>query len=141
MDGALATTTVEADSAGVALGFLSGAADAAAVGVEALVSVLEVVATALAVVGVVAGVAGVVSAKMAGDFESAVTRLYTTAGEVHKNLQMVGDGILTMASQVGTGAMQLVQGMYWIESGGGRGATRMYMISIAVGGSKSANSD
>src|SRR5258708_7119748 len=141
MDGALVTTTVEADSAGVALGFLSGAADAAAVGVEALVSVLEVVATALAVVGVVAGVAGVVSAKMAGDFESEVTRLYTTAGELHKNLKMVGDGILTMASQVGTGAMQLVQGMYWIESGGAHGAAGLNDLRIAAEAAKAENSN
>src|SRR5438067_2429712 len=75
---------------------------------------------------------GVASTKMAGDFEQSVTKLYTTAGESKANLQMVGDGILSMSSQVGTGAQKLVDAMYWIESGGLHGAKALEAMRVAA---------
>jgi TP901 family phage tail tape measure protein len=96
---------------------------------------------ALLAVGAAVVAAGVESVKMAGNFQQSITKLYTTAGEAKGNLQMVGDGILSMAAQVGTGAQTLVQAMYWIESGGAHGAAGLNDLRIAAEGAKAENSN
>ena len=84
---------------------------------------------------------GVASVKMAGDFQSAVTTLETGAGESAKNLQMVSDGILNLATQTGTATKQLTDGMFMVESAGFRGADALNILKMAAEGAKVGNSD
>lgn len=71
---------------------------------------------------VVAGAAllglGAVAIKSFGDFQAGITSLETGAGELHKNLGMVSDGILKMSVQTGTSTKDLIAGMYMIDSAG-----------------------
>ena len=97
-----------------------------------------IVAVAAAAVAIGLGVQAV---RAAGDFQQSVTKLFTTAGELHQNLAMVGTGILTMAGQVGTGAQQLVGAMYYVESGGYHGAAGLEVLRIAAMGAKAENAD
>src|SRR5258708_4266409 len=46
-----------------------------------------------------------------------------------------------MGSEGGKGAMQLVQGMYWIESGGAHGAAGLNDLRIAAEAAKAENSN
>jgi len=79
--------------------------------------------------------------KVAGDFQESLTRLYTTAGETKTNLKMLGDGILNMSGQVGTGSQKLVEAMYWIESGGLHGSQGLEALRVAAQAAKAENAD
>ena len=92
-------------------------------------------------VGVAAVGAGVEFAKMAGDFNMATTRLVTSAGETQSNLQMVRDGILSMAGAVGYSSEQLAAAMYKVESGGQHGADALKVLQAAAQGAKAENAD
>lgn len=96
---------------------------------------------ALMTAGVVAAGAGIEFAKMAGDFQSAITRLNTSAGESKANLQMINDGILQMAGAVGYSSEQLVTAMYKVESGGQHGAAGLKVLQAAAEGAKTENAD
>lgn len=100
---------------------------------------------ALAVAAVAAGAAvagvGVIGTKMAGDFQSGLERLVTSAGEAQGNLQMVGDGILKISTDTGTTTDQLVAAMYNIESGGQHGADGLHVLQVAAQGAKTENAD
>jgi len=100
-----------------------------------LAAIVAVAATAVAVW------LGVKAVKAAGDFQQSITKLFTTAGELHSNLQMVGDGMLTMAGQVGTGAQLLSNAMYYIASGGYHGAAGLEALRVAAMGAKAENAD
>jgi TP901 family phage tail tape measure protein len=91
--------------------------------------------------GVVVGVLGIASAKMAANFETNIVKLETTAGEVHKNLKMVGDGLLAMAGQVGYSATELAKGIYKVESAGYHGADALQVMAAAARGAKTENAD
>lgn len=91
--------------------------------------------------GVVAAGAAVEFAKMAGDFNMATTRLVTSAGETQSNLQMVRDGILSMAGAVGYSSEQLAAAMYKVESGGQHGADGLKVLQAAAQGAKAENAD
>jgi TP901 family phage tail tape measure protein len=79
---------------------------------------------------------GTQAVKMAGDFQSSMTSLVTGAGESQANLQMVSDGILSMAGQVGASTKDLAAGMYMIESSGQRGAQALDTLRAAAEGAK-----
>lgn len=96
---------------------------------------------ALAAVGAGAVVLGAKVVSMAGNFQQSVTKLYTTAGEAKANLQMVGDGVLGMSTQVGTGAQKLIDAMYWVESAGFHGAAGLQILKIAAMGAKAENAN
>lgn len=81
------------------------------------------------------------SIKMAADFESATTRLITSAGETHANIDMVRKGILDMAGQVGDSAQTLATAMYTIESGGQHGADGLKVLQAAAEGAKAEGAD
>jgi len=83
-----------------------------------------------------AGVA-VVSLKMAGDFQASMTKLVTTAGEAPAALKQVGDGILKMAVDTGTGTKELADGMYMVESAGFHGADGLKVLQAAAEGARS----
>lgn len=77
---------------------------------------------------------GVASIKMAVDFETAVTRLETGAGEAHKNIELVKQGMLEMAGQVGKTPKELAEGLYLIESAGFHGAQGLKVLKASAQG-------
>ena len=98
---------------------------------------LAVGGTALAGAAFVA--LGAKAAMMAGDFEQSITKLYTTAGEQQGKLKMVGQGILDMSVQVGTGAQELADAMYIVESGGHHGADGLNVLRMAAEAARAEN--
>lgn len=86
-----------------------------------------------AVIGAGLVVAGV-SLKMATDFQTATTALVTGAGESAKNLEMVRQGLLNLAGQVGQTPIELAKGMYMIESAGFHGAEGLKVLRAAAQG-------
>jgi len=93
-----------------------------------------------AVLGAGLAIAGT-AVKMAGDFQQSMTKLATTAGESQGNLKMVGDGILTMAGQVGISADELAKGMYTVESAGYHGADALTVLKASAQGARQENAD
>lgn len=81
------------------------------------------------------------TAKMAGDFQSATQRLVTSAGETENNLEMVRQGILDMAGQVGDSALELAKAGYSIESMGYHGQAGLDALRAAAEGAKTENAD
>lgn len=112
------------ESATSAGGMLKGALVGAALG------------AGVALVGI-----GVASVKMAGDFQSGMTSLVTGAGESAKNIDLVRQGILKMATDTGTSTKQLTDGMYMIESAGFHGADGLKVLQAAAEGAKVGNAD
>jgi hypothetical protein len=82
---------------------------------------------------------GAASVKMAGDYEAATTRLITSAGETRANIELVRKGMLQMAGDVGTSAMDLAKGMYIVESAGYHGAAGLQVLRAAAEGAKTEN--
>src|SRR5579872_832294 len=85
---------------------------------------------------VVLGVAGALGYGIykAAQFQTQITRLYTSAGESKPNLPMISQGILGMAGPTATSQTDLVHGMYWVESGGFHGQTALNVLrSVAQG--------
>ena len=97
-------------------------------------------AAAVAVSAAVVGV-GAVAVKMAADFQQAMTQLVTGAGESTANLQLVSNGILDMAGQVGESAQALASGMFMIESAGYHGAAGLEVLRAAAEGARVGNAD
>lgn len=95
----------------------------------------------LMLVGAAAAVVGIATVKMAGDFESSTNRLVTSAGEIHANLELVRQGILSMAGEVGYSAEELSKAMYTIESGGQHGAAGLQVLRAAAEGAKAENAE
>lgn len=81
----------------------------------------------------------------AGNFEAAMVRLTTSAGEtgtlVSGNLKIVAEGIKTMAAQVGYSVDSLGKAMYIIESAGFRAADGLNVLKFAAQAAKAENSD
>ncbi|MFF5029252.1 phage tail tape measure protein [Streptomyces collinus] len=96
-----------------------------------------------AVVGIGIAAAGVAikTAKMAGDFQVQMTRVRTGAGESAKNMQMVGQGVLAMAGQVGQSTDELTKGLYMTESAGYHGADALKVLKTAAMGAKVGAAD
>jgi TP901 family phage tail tape measure protein len=90
-----------------------------------------------------AGIAGldIASMKMATDFQTATTRLVTSAGETDNNLAQVRQGLLAMAGQVGDSAVELAKGMYLVESAGYHGADGLTVLKAAAQGAKDEGAD
>jgi TP901 family phage tail tape measure protein len=82
-----------------------------------------------------AGIA-VASIDMASKFQTATTRLVTSAGESDKNIEMVRQGMLKMSTDVGTSALDLAKGMYMVESAGFHGAAGLLVLKAAAQGAK-----
>lgn len=104
--------------------------------------------TALIGSGVLAVGVGVMlekSIRAAGDFQAAMVRLTTSAGETGTmtsgNLRQVSDGILKMASEVGTSVEVLSKAMYTVESGSFHGAEGLKVLRAAAEGAKAENAD
>lgn len=93
--------------------------------------------------GIIAGgvAVGVASVKMAGDFESSMTKLVTGAGEAQSNIKMIHDGILSLGGQVGQTPKQLADGMYFIGSAGYHGAEGLKVLQAAAQGAAVGGAD
>lgn len=89
------------------------------------------------------GVAGIgyEAVKMATDFQSSTTRLVTSAGEQNSALQMVRNGMLDMASQVGVKAEDLSQAMYYVEAAGFHAADGLTVLKAAAQGAAAEGAD
>lgn len=96
-----------------------------------------------AVVGIGIAAAGVAvkTTEMAGDFQVQMTRVRTGAGESAKNMQMVGQGVLAMAGQVGQSTDELTKGLYMTESAGYHGADALKVLKTAAQGAKVGAAD
>ncbi|RCH68722.1 phage tail tape measure protein [Streptomyces sp. SDr-06] len=91
---------------------------------------------ALLGIGVAAGVAAVKTIHMAGDFQTAMTRVRTGAGESAANMKLVSDGVLAMAGEVGQSTQQLTTGLYTVESAGYHGADALAVLKTSAMGAK-----
>lgn len=93
--------------------------------------------------GVGIAVAGAIatSSHMAADFQTSITKLQTSAGESHKNLGLVSQGILDMAGKVGYSAQQLADGMYTVESAGFHGKSALTIYQAAAKGAAIESAD
>ncbi len=94
----------------------------------------------IGVVGASVAVGGL-AIKSAADYQEALTGLVTGAGETKDNIKLVGDGMLSMAGQVGISAQDLAKGMYMIESAGYHGADGLSVLRAAAEGAKVGNAD
>jgi TP901 family phage tail tape measure protein len=99
--------------------------------------------TAFLGVAAATGVATYASVKMAGDFEQSTTRLVTSAGEIvgPKGLDLVRQGMLDMAGQVGVSALDLSGAMYVVESASYRGAQGLAVLKAGEEGAKAEGAD
>jgi len=84
---------------------------------------------------------GVDAVHQAGNYQQSLTKLATTAGESTGNLKLVGDGMLSMAGQVGVSAQNLAKSMYVVESAGFHGADALMVMKSAAQGAKQENAD
>jgi TP901 family phage tail tape measure protein len=91
-----------------------------------------------AFLGVAAGavIAGAHMVHMAADFDTAMTRVRTGAGESAANMKMVGDGVLRMAGEVGQSTEHLTTGLYTVESAGYHGADALNLLKVSAMGAK-----
>jgi TP901 family phage tail tape measure protein len=94
----------------------------------------------IAAVGISVGL-GVEAVKAAGDFQSSMERLVTSAGETQKNLKIVSAGVLQMSVDTATSTDQLASGMYYVESSGYHAAAGLQVMQSAAEGAKSENAD
>lgn len=84
---------------------------------------------------------GAGTVKMAGDFERATNLLVVSANETKENLDMVREGMLQMAAEVGSSADHLSDAMLIVERGGYHGADGLKVLQAAAEGAKAENSD
>jgi hypothetical protein len=70
----------------------------------------------------------------AAQLQTAVTRLYTSAGESQKNLPLISAGILAMSGQTDTSQAQLGQGAYMVESAGYHGKNALGVLKAVSEG-------
>jgi TP901 family phage tail tape measure protein len=96
---------------------------------------------ALLGVGVAAAAAAVKTVHMAADFQTQMTRVHTGAGELAKNMDTVGRGVLAMAGQVGESTKDLTSGLYMVESAGFHGKNALDVLKVSAMGAKVGAAD
>jgi TP901 family phage tail tape measure protein len=141
VDASLATTSGAAGETAVALDTVAASEDKVAASAMTAKEAASAIGTAFLAVTAVTALVGVATTKMAGDFESGITTLETGAGELHQNIGMVRDGILTLGPAVGETTKQLVDGMFEIESSGQHGAAALDTLKMSAEGAKVGNAD
>lgn len=102
---------------------------------------LGALAAGAAVVAVGIGAVAEKSIKAAANFQTSVTMLATSAGELQSNLGMVSTGMLKIAQDTGTSTDQLAKGMYTIESAGYHGQQGLDVLRAAAEGAKDEQAD
>lgn len=128
---------VAADETAVQQAGASSGGDVAAAGGGGLASKLSnpYVIAGAAIVGSVG-----LMVKSAMDFQTAVTRIYTTAGETAP-LQTMNDGLLQIARTTGTSTSQLTQGLYTVSSAGYTAASGLQVLQVSAEAAKAENAD
>ncbi|MDX2590984.1 phage tail tape measure protein [Streptomyces sp. WI03-4A] len=96
---------------------------------------------ALLGIGVAAGVTAVKTTHMAADFQTQMTRVRTGAGEAAKNMDLVSNGVLKMAGQVGESTKDLTSGLYMVESAGYHGQKALDVLRVSAEGAKVGAAD
>lgn len=107
-----------------------------AVGGSSLAKLGAVSKAAFLGIGVAAGIAAVHTVHMAADFETAMTRVRTGAGESAENMGLVSRGVLQMAGEVGKSTEELTSSLYTVESAGYHGAGALDVLRVAAKGAK-----
>jgi TP901 family phage tail tape measure protein len=136
-----AALTASATEAGAATAGVGEAMAGTAASASSANTSLGMSNNALLALGAAAIGAGYESVKMAGDFQQSITKLQTSANESAANLQMVSNGILSMAGQVGYSAQDLANAMYMVESSGQHGADALKVLQASAQGAKTENAD
>jgi TP901 family phage tail tape measure protein len=136
---ALVGTTMAGTAA--SMGTLSVAAGTFKASFADSAAVVGLTSGQFAMMGLAAAAAGGIAVKMAGDYDQATMRLVTSANESRQNLDMVRQGMLEMAGQVGYSADELATAMYKVESGGQHGADGLKVLKAAAEGAKTENAD
>lgn len=93
------------------------------------------------VVVAAAGLVAVKAVTMGADFQTAITRLATSAGEQKKYLGMVGQGVLGIAGDVGLSAQQIAGGMYTVESAGFHAGAGLKVMAAGAKGAQIEGAD
>ena len=75
---------------------------------------------------------GAVSAKMAMDFDQAMTLVQTQAGASADEVATMRQAILDLGGKVQETPKQLAEGLYWIESAGFRGAQALDVLKVSA---------
>ncbi|PJN22425.1 phage tail tape measure protein [Kitasatospora sp. CB02891] len=109
-------------------------ADAAGAGAFAKTGMIG--KAAIAGLGLAAFEAGKHAVEAAGDFQFQMTRIRTSAGEAAENMKAVGDGVLSMAGEVGQSTEHLTAGLYQIESAGFHGSAGLEVLRDSAMGAK-----
>lgn len=93
-------------------------------------------AATIASAGIVGGfaAAAVDATKAAGNFQVQLTRLETVGGELPKNLKLVHDGLMDLASNTGWNPTELATGMLKVEQAGYRGSEALTVMKAAAQG-------
>jgi len=159
MDEAAASIVLSSDEASAALARLGEAADAAAAAQDAAAAASEGAAAKTAgsseafgaagasigsiaeKAGLAVAAVGAASLTMAGDFQAAVTRLVTSAGESSSAVGLVSQGLLDMSTKVGFTANEMAQAMYPIESAGYHAADGLKVMQAAAQGARDEGAD
>jgi hypothetical protein len=103
--------------------------------------VLKGATVAAAATVIAVGAIAVSSVHAAGTFEASTTRLITSANETRANIDLVRQGMLTMAGDVGYSTEALSTAMYKVESGGQHGAAGLQVLRAAAEGAKTENAN
>lgn len=135
---ALATSAGEAGMATTAVGDAMAGTTAKAAETNTTLGMSN---NALLAVGAAAVGTAYEAVKMGADFQTSITKLNTTAGEAKGNLDMVSQGILNMAGQVGYSSQQLANAMYMVESSGQHGQQALDTLKASAQGAKSEQAD
>jgi TP901 family phage tail tape measure protein len=96
---------------------------------------------ALLGIGVAAVVTAVKTVHMAADFQTAMTRVRTGAGEAANNMGLVSNGVLAMAGKVGESTKDLTSGLYMVESAGFHGSAALKVLETSAEGAKVGAAD
>ncbi len=93
--------------------------------------------------GMAAGAAffGAKSIDAAADFQTAMTRVQTGAGEAESNIKSDMAGILQMMGEVGAKSEDLAKGLYTVNSAGFHGAAGIDVLKIAAMGARVGAAD
>lgn len=97
---------------------------------------LKGVAVAGAAAAVAVGAFGVHAVKAAGDFQTGMTKLVTSAGETDSAIGKVSSGVLKLSVDTATSTDELSKGLYMIESAGYHASDGLTVLKAAAQGAR-----
>jgi TP901 family phage tail tape measure protein len=141
--GASAAVAGEEMAAGAAGGAALGAgvASGAARAQTSMAALGASVAKGGKVAAVILAATGAASTYMAGNFQTAMTRIETGAAEAHSNIAADSAGVLREMAAVGAGSKALTSGLYLINSAGFHAAEGLNILHVGAQGAKVGAAD